>query len=255
MTQKTVWITGASSGIGMEFARQYAKKGYRLILTARRRERLTALTEELSVPCRIEPGDLSDEAECLRLCELLSDETIDIFINNAGMGACGSFLSTSLKKELSMLHVNVTAMHILMKHMLWKMHTQGFGTIVNVASSAGLFPGGPFMSAYYASKSYVVSLTNGVAEELRQQKSPVYVCALCPGPVDTEFNEHAGVRFALKGISPEVCVLEAFRGMKRHKTIIVPTLLMRLGCSVQRLLPAPLLLPVVARQQKKKLSR
>ena len=83
MRQKTVWITGASSGIGMEFARQYAKKGYRLILTARRRERLEALEKELHVPCRIEVCDLSQEEECYRICNQMSDETIDVFINNA----------------------------------------------------------------------------------------------------------------------------------------------------------------------------
>ncbi len=81
------------------------------------------------------------------------------------------------------------------------MEAQGFGTILNVASSAGLLPGGPYMAGYYASKAYVVSLTRGVAEELREQHSPVYVCALCPGPVDTEFNDRADVVFALKGIT------------------------------------------------------
>ena len=84
--------------------------------------------------------------------------------------------------------------------------------MLNVASSAGLLPGGPYMAGYYATKAYVVSLTRGVAEELRQQHSPVYVCALCPGPVDTEFNERADVVFALRGISPELCVEEAMRG-------------------------------------------
>ena len=94
-----------------------------------------------------------------------------------------------------MLRVNVLAMHRLFKFTLHKMKAQGFGTILNVASSAGLLPGGPYMAGYYASKAYVVSLTRGVAEELREQHSPVYVCALCPGPVDTEFNDPAAVVF------------------------------------------------------------
>ena len=101
--------------------------------------------------------------------------------------------------------MNVLAMHRLFKFTLRKMEP-GFGTILNVASSAGLLPGGPYMAGYYASKAYVVSLTRGVAEELREQHSPVYVCALCPGPVDTEFNDRADVVFALKGITPELCV-------------------------------------------------
>ena len=110
------------------------------------------------------------------------------------------------------------------------------------------------MAGYYASKAYVVSLTRGVAEELREQHSPVYVCALCPGPVDTEFNDRAGVVFALRGITPELCVEEALLGMMHRKTIIVPSAFMRLCTSAQRLVPIPLLMPIVARQQKKKLG-
>lgn len=252
MKRKTVWITGASSGIGMEFARIYASKGYRLILTARRKDRLDALSKKLAVPCLIVTGDLSKEEECYRIFDLLKEERIDVFINNAGFGTCGKFSDTDLEKEINMLHVNVAAMHILFKLLLRKMQSEGRGTILNVASSAGLLPAGPFMAAYYASKSYVVSLTRAVAEELRQSKSPVYVCALCPGPVNTEFSEHADVKFALSGISAECCVSEAFRGMKQRKTIIIPTPLMRLACTAQRLVPSPVLLPVIARQQKKK---
>ena len=177
---KTVWITGASSGIGREFARRYARLGFRLILTARRTDRLEALAAELTVKyntfCRILPADLEQESECARLCEALADERLDIFINNAGFGVCGSFLETSGEKELSMAKVNVLAMHQLFKSAVKKMEAQGFGTVLNVASSAGLLPGGPYMAGYYATKAYVVSLTRGVAEELREQHSPVYVC-------------------------------------------------------------------------------
>lgn len=258
MSTKTVWITGASSGIGQEFARRYARLGFRLILTARRRDRLETLAAELLAKhgtlCRIVPADLEQDAQVTALCEALADERIDLFINNAGFGACGAFSKTDAGKELSMLRVNVLAMHRLFKFTLRKMEAQGFGTILNVASSAGLLPGGPYMAGYYASKAYVVSLTRGVAEELREQHSPVYVCALCPGPVDTEFNDRADVVFALKGITPELCVEEAMRGMLRRKTIIVPSTLMRLATTAQKLVPTPLLMPIVARQQKKKLG-
>ena len=258
MSTKTVWITGASSGIGREFARRYARLGFRLILTARRRDRLETLAAELRAKhgtlCRIVPADLEQDAQVTALCEALADEHIDLFINNAGFGACGAFSETDAGKELSMLRVNVLAMHRLFKFTLRKMEVQGFGTILNVASSAGLLPGGPYMAGYYASKAYVVSLTRGVAEELREQHSPVYVCALCPGPVDTEFNDRADVVFALKGITPELCVEEAMRGMLRRKTIIVPSTLMRLATTAQKLVPTPLLMPIVAHQQKKKLG-
>lgn len=256
--QKTVWITGASSGIGREFARRYAKMGCRLILTARRADRLEALAEELrqahGTVCRILTADLAREEECTRLCKELEGETLDIFINNAGFGVCGSYLETDAAKEEEMVRVNVEAMARLFRFAVRKMQAEGGGTILNVASSAGLLPGGPYMAGYYASKAYVASLTRGVAEELRQMHSPVYVCALCPGPVDTEFNDRAGVIFALKGITPEFCVDEALLGMMRHKTIIVPSAFMRLCTSAQKLVPTPLLMPIVARQQKKKLG-
>ena len=204
--------------------------------------------------CRVLPADLARESECTRLCEELAEERIDIFINNAGFGVCGSFLETSTEAELSMAKVNVLAMHQLCKFAVQKMQAQGFGTVLNVASSAGLLPGGPYRAGYYATKAYVVSLTRGIAEELREQHSPVYVCALCPGPVDTEFNDRAGVVFALKGISPALCVEEAMRGMLRGKTIIVPSALMRAATTAQHFVPTPLLMPIMARQQKKKLG-
>ena len=149
MSHKTVWITGASSGIGREFACRYAKLGFRLILTARRRERLDQLAAELLAKyntfCRVLPADLARESECTRLCEELAEERIDIFINNAGFGVCGSFLETSTEAELSMAKVNVLAMHQLCKFAVQKMQAQGFGTVLNVASSAGLLPGGPYI--------------------------------------------------------------------------------------------------------------
>ena len=229
--QKTIWITGASSGIGREFARRYAAMGCRLILTARRADRLQALAKELhaahGTECRIETADLSRAEECSRLCEVLAEEHIDIFINNAGFGVCGSILETEEAREEEMIQVNVAAMARLFRAVVRKMHAQGGGTILNVASSAGLLPGGPYMAGYYASKAYVVSMTRGVAEELREMHSPVYVCALCPGPVDTEFNDRAGVVFALRGITPELCVEEALLGMMHRKTIIVPSAFVR----------------------------
>ena len=258
MSTKTVWITGASSGIGREFARRYARLGFRLILTARRRDRLETLAAELRAKhgtlCRIVPADLEQDAQVAALCEALAGERIDLFINNAGFGVCGSYLETDDAREEEMIRVNVEAMARLFRFAVRRMHAAGGGTILNVASSAGLLPGGPYMAGYYASKAYVVSLTRGAAQELREKRSPVYVCALCPGPVNTEFNDRAGVVFALKGITPEFCVDEAIHGMLHHKTIIVPSAFMRLCTSAQKLLPTPLLMPIVARQQKKKLG-
>ena len=249
---KTVMITGASSGIGMEFARAFAKMGYRLVLTARRKDRLETLKKELKVPCRIIVADLSDQADRDRLMETVKEVQIDVFINNAGFGDCGRFYETSLDKEVSMIRVNVEAMHHLFKEMLVKMRAQGYGRILNVASSAGLLPAGPYMATYYATKSYVVSLTKAVAQELSEAGSPLYVGALCPGPVDTEFNDVADVTFALKGISAKRCVRDALRGMRSGKVIIVPTWIMKLAVIGQRMVPDAILLQMVSHQQRRK---
>ena len=252
MKTKTAVITGASSGIGMEFARAFAKMGYSLILTARRKDRLEKLASELSVPCEIIVSDLSNELECYQLWEKLSHRDINVFINNAGFGTCGNFQDTDLAKEVSMINVNIRAMHILFKKVLQKMKVQGYGRILNVASSAGLLPAGPYMATYYATKAYVTSITQAVAQELKEEGSKIYVGALCPGPVDTEFNEMADVIFALKGITPKYCVKEALMGMKKRKVIIVPSLKMKICIMGQKLLPKQSLLKIVAMQQKKK---
>ncbi len=249
---KTAFITGATSGLGAEFARRYAKEGYRLILTGRRTQRLSALKEELGTECLIITADVSDEAKCKELLDDIADEEIDVFINNAGFGTAGSFLETSLEKEISMVKVNDIAMHILFKVMLAKMHKQGHGTILNVASSAGLFPAGPYMSTYYASKAYVTSLTKGVAHELKEIGSSVYVACLCPGPVDTEFNANADVTFSLKGITAEKCVDECLKGMRKKKTVIIPMLRMKAATFGARLLPESFVIMMTAGQQKKK---
>ena len=247
-------ITGASAGIGAEFARQLSAHGYNLMLVARRGERMRELAAQLPTECEIFPADLSRPEECERLVQALQGRTVDLFINNAGFGDAGDFLETDMEKELSMLDVNVRALHILTKRMVQKMQRQGGGALLNVGSSAGLLPAGPHMATYYATKSYVVSLTSAVAAELQAAHSPVYVGCLCPGPVDTEFNDRAGVVFALRGITPEFCVQEAMHGMMHRRTIIVPSAFMRACTTAQKLLPASLLMPIVARQQKKKMG-
>ena len=202
-------ITGASAGIGAEFARRLSAKGFPLVLVARRRDRLERLAKELKTDCVVMEADLSREEECYRVMDQLRERKVGIFINNAGFGDCGRFVETDLAKEMDMVQLNVKALHILMKLMLRQMQEAGGGYILNVASSAGLMPAGPYMATYYATKSYVTSLTQAVAQELREEGSRVYVGCLCPGPVDTEFNSVANVEFALKGISAGCCAAYA----------------------------------------------
>lgn len=253
--KKYAVITGASAGIGMEFARRLSGKGYPLVLIARRQERLIKLSKELKTDCEIIVADLSREEECYRVFYQLQDKEIGIFINNAGFGDCGRFLETDLQKELNMIQVNVKAVHVLMKLMLKKMQKAGRGYILNVASSAGLLPAGPYMAVYYATKAYVTSLTQSVAEELRESKSNVYVGCLCPGPVDTEFNSVANVTFALKGISPRYCADYALKQMKKRQVVIVPALTIQAVTAFGRFLPRSVYVKAAARQQKKKFER
>ena len=251
-------VTGASSGIGLEFAKQLADKGFNLVLVARRKDRLEKIASKLKkkgVECIIVLADLSDIEECRRLIKETEKLPIKIFINNAGFGACGPFKETNVDRELEMVDVNVKAMHLLMKLMIKKMEKDNKGFILNVVSSAGLLPAGPYMATYYATKSYMASLTRAVAEELRQSGSKIYVGALCPGPVNTEFNDIASVEFALPGINPKQCVSYAIKQMKKHKTVIVPKLYMKAATTLGRFIPQQLLIRITGNQQKKKLTK
>lgn len=246
-------ITGASAGIGAEFARRLSAKGFPLVLVARRRDRLERLAKELKTDCVVMEADLSREEECYRVMDQLRERKVGIFINNAGFGDCGRFVETDLAKEMDMVQLNVKALHILMKLMLRQMQEAGGGYILNVASSAGLMPAGPYMATYYATKSYVTSLTQAVAQELREEGSRVYVGCLCPGPVDTEFNSVANVEFALKGISAGYCAAYALERMAKRQVVIIPTRLMQAAMLGGRFLPQSLYVKIAARQQKKKL--
>lgn len=251
-------VTGASSGIGEVFARKLAEEGYSLVLVARRKERLEALAGELKekgTESIVIPADLSRMSECRRLVEEISSLRIGVFINNAGFGECGCFLDTDEETELQMIDVNVKAMHLLSKLVLLRMKSQGEGSLLNVVSSAGLIPAGPYMTAYYATKAYMASLTQGIAQELGEQKIPVYVGMLCPGPVDTEFNSIANVEFALPGITAEYCVSYALKMMKKRKVVIIPTFRMKVAIFMVRLVPRTLYIRITGHQQRKKFSR
>ena len=248
-------ITGASSGIGRDMARELAGRGYDLILVARRRERLEALAAELPVDCAILTADLGEVAECRRVYEqALAYEDLEVVVNNAGFGLCGRFAELDLERELEMVKLNVVAVHVRTKLFVRAFRKRGRGRILNVASSAGFMPG-PMMATYYATKNYVLRLTQAVAEELRRDGSPVKVCALCPGPVDTEFNAVAGVRFALPGLSSADCARCAIDGLLRGKTVIIPGLGMRISVAASKLTPEWLLPRITYNIQKRKVEK
>lgn len=252
MNKEYALVTGASSGIGREIAIELSKRGYDLVLVARRKERLIEISRQLESDCQIITADLSDLDEARNLYETVKHMNITVLVNSAGFGLLGDFASTDLERELNMINLNISSLHLLTKLFLKDFVKKDTGYILNVSSSAGLMPAGPYMATYYASKAYVTSLTHAINQELRDQNSNVVVSALCPGPVDTEFNDVAGVSFGLPSISALECARYGLRHLFKGKAIIVPGLTMKAATAMAKLLPRGLVVSVTGHQQKKK---
>jgi len=229
-------ITGASSGIGKQFAIALSELGYDLILVARRKKKLEDLSKKLKTNVEIIDMDISSTYNCMNLYNQVKKQKIDILINNAGFGLFGEFEQTKLDHELDMIDLNIKAVHTLTKLFLKDFKKRDSGYILNVASSAAFLPG-PLMSTYYSTKSYVLNLTLAISEELKKGDSNVYIGALCPGPVDTEFNNVAKVKFALKGLTSEEVVNYAIKKMFKRKLIIIPSVKIKLGVYLSKILP------------------
>ena len=211
-------ITGASSGIGRDMARYLSSLGYDLILVARRKTRLQELKKELKTDVEIINLDISSTFNCMELYKMVKDKNVDILINNAGFGIHGNFSETNLDKELDLIDTNIKGVHTLTKLFLKDFMKKDEGYILNVASSAA-FMSGPLMSSYYASKGYVLKLTEAIAYELKSECSNVYIGCLCPGPVDTDFNKVAKVNFNMKAMKSEDVAKYAVDKMLKRKTI------------------------------------
>ncbi len=246
-------ITGASSGIGCDIARELSAMGYDLIIVARRKTRLERLKKELPTNVKIIASDLSSTFNCVKLYEELKDEDIDILVNNAGFGMCGAFTETKLEKEMDMIDLNIKAVHTLTKLFLQDFKKKDKGYILNVASSAA-FQAGPLMASYYATKVYVLNLTTAIYEELRRAKSHVHVSALCPGPVDTEFNKVAKVEFKVPSMSSEYVAHYAVKKMFKKKLVIIPGVQMKLAYILSKLGTRKLKLKVIYNIQKRKIG-
>ena len=241
---KTALITGASSGIGRDIARELSRQGWRVLLAARRKDRLEELAHELGTPSRLYVCDLSRERDCRWLHARTQEQNVSLLVNAAGFGLYGRFLDASLDRELEMIDVNIRAVHILTKLFARDFDARGEGRILNVASAAGFFPG-PLLSTYYATKNYVVRLSEALAEELRVSGSPVTVSCLCPGPVDTEFNDVAGAQFGVKPMTSAEVARIAVRGTLRGQLLIIPGLSTRAGLAAGRLVPDRQLLRIM----------
>lgn len=246
-------ITGASSGIGKDMAVILNDMGYDIILVSRNRKKLEKVAKGLSGNVEIIDTDISSTFNCMKLYNKIKKEDIEIVINNAGFGLFGEFSETKIDKEMDMIDTNIKGVHTLTKLFLKDFKEKNRGYILNVASSAA-FLSGPLMSTYYATKAYVLHLTEAISEELKRENSNVYIGALCPGPVDTNFNKVAGVEFKLKSMSGLEVAKYAIDKMFKRKVIIIPGFRIKFGVFITRLFPRKLVTKVSYNIQKRKVN-
>ena len=269
-------ITGASSGIGKDMAKILNQKGYNLVLVARDIEKLEQTKKELEKSVQNEPTiennkiekayknskkainkieiiqmDLSEEQNCIELANKVKD--IDILINNAGFGDCGRFSETDLNKDISMIKTNAIAYHILTKLYLKEMKKKNSGKILNVASIAGFMPG-PLMATYYATKNYIVRLSEAIREELKKEKSKVQISILCPGPVETNFNKVANVKFSLREANSMQVAKYAIKKLEKGKFYIVPGIDVKLARFGAKIAPSNFVAKITYKVQKRKIQ-
>ncbi|MBQ8659413.1 MAG: SDR family oxidoreductase [Bacilli bacterium] len=244
-------VTGASSGIGKDISIYLGKLGYEVILVSRNKNDLEEVAKLIDTKSEIVSMDLCNRENVLKLYDTYKDDEIEFLVNCAGFGLFGNTWETDLEKELRMIDLNITCLHILTKLFLKDMVKRDKGYILNVGSSAG-FLAGPVLNTYYASKNYVNKWTMAISEELRKTKSNVVVSCLCPGPVDTNFNNVAGGSFNMKALSSEYVAKYGVDKCLNKKTIIVPGFMVRMGIFFNKFLPYKLSLRIVYYIQNKK---
>ena len=237
--KKVALVTGASAGLGVEFARQLSKRGHRLVLAARRKERLEELAKELG-KARAVAIDLSKTNAATKLMADLAanDEEVELLVNNAGFGLIGRFATADAKRLRQMIDLNVGTLADLCRAVAPGMIERKSGGILNVASTAAFQPG-PNMAVYFATKAFVLSFTEAMHEELKPHG--IHVTCLCPGPTRTEFGDVAGFggngmfdRVAME--SPDV-VTAGLKGLDKNKAVVVPGLLNKISANSGRFAP------------------
>lgn len=243
-SEKYVLITGASSGIGLELARLFARDGYSLILTGRNAEALGNLSAELRSSYKTNPliliYDLADSSAPAEIFGKIADAglNVEILINNAGYGTAGKFWDIAAAEELAEIQVNISALTHLTKLFLPGMISRRSGKIMNVASTAAFQPG-PLMAVYYATKAYVLSFTEAINEELKG--TGVSACCLCPGATATGFQKRAGLEnsilFSMHVMDAKTVAYAAYRGLQKNKAIIIPGLMNKLLPQLERFVP------------------
>ena len=246
--QPVTLITGASSGLGAEFARQCAARGDTLVLVARRRERLMALAEGLGAKAHVIPLDLSQADAAQRLMAALDERGLQVetLINNAGFGLTGRFAELAMAKQSEMIDLNVRTLTELCHAVLPAMIARGRGGILNVASTAA-FQAGPGLAVYFATKAFVLSFTEALHQEVK--RSGIKVSALCPGPTRTEFGAVAGVtskNFDRFSSDSATVVRAGLRGLDRNDAMVIPGFTNKLSAQSNRFLPRAMMRRIVA---------
>jgi short-subunit dehydrogenase len=237
--KRVALVTGASAGLGTEFARQLSKGGHRLVLAARRKDRLQELANELG-DARAIAIDLSKKGAAAKLLADLeaNGEVVDILINNAGFGLIGSFAELDTARLRQMIDLNVGALTDLCRAVAPAMIKRKGGAILNVASTAA-FQAGPNMAVYFASKAFVLSLTEALHEELKEHR--IKVSCLCPGPTRTEFGEVAGfggnIAFDRFAMGAAEVVEIGLKGLDRNRAVVIPGIVNKLGAIGAQLAP------------------
>ena len=234
-------ITGASAGLGVEFARQLSARGHRLVLVARRKERLEELAKELG-NARAVALDLSEDDAAAKLIADLQahGETVGLLVNNAGFGLIGRFAELDAKRQRQMIDLNVGVLTDLCRAVAPGMIERKSGAILNVASTAAFQPG-PKMAVYFATKAFVLSLSEALHEELKPHG--IKVSCLCPGPTRTEFGDVAG--FGGNGLFDRVAmdaatvVRTGLKGLDKNRAVVVPGIVNKIGAASTRFAPRP----------------
>jgi len=256
---KWALISGASSGIGREFARVVVADGYNVIITARREDRLRALEKELSSKgCKVHviTCDLATPHAAEKIYQEIKNHgyVVELLINNAGFGDCNLFQNAEYDKLLRMVQVNISSLLALTYMCIPNMRTLPYAGILNIGSVAGFQPG-PYMAIYYATKAFVLSFTEALAQELRN--SSIHVSVLCPGPTQSEFGITAGAQSSLifqeKMLADAYAVaLYGYKALKKRKPVAIYGIFFKLLIFFQRILPRRMVVALTARIQKKR---